>query len=228
MTKTTCPSCRQRRGRRSCPALGAQICAPCCGTKRLVEIRCPPDCPYLKSAELHPPAAAQRQQERDLRFLWPILQGLSDAQHQLLLVVQTFLRDGPPGRAPRTDEELAQAAATLAETYETAGRGIIYEHTAQSLSAQELVTDLKTLFQTQEKEGATIRDGDVAVVMRRVEMAAKGARGALGLPAPPGPLANEEAVTAYQDLLRRLLKPRGAGVEAEPTATRPSGLIVPG
>ena len=217
MTKTKCPSCSQRRGRRACPALGEQICALCCGTKRLVEIQCPPDCSYLKSAELHPPAAVQRQQEQDLRFLWPILQGLTDSQHQLLLIVQTFLRDGAPGRASRTDEEVAQAAATLAGTYETASRGIIYEHQAQSLPAQELVTDLKTLIQAQET-GATFRDTDVATVMRRVETAAKRARESLA------PLEHDG--TAYLELLRRLLKPRGT--PAEPVDPGPSGLILPG
>ena len=217
MAKTICPSCGRRRGRRTCPALGAEICPVCCGTKRLVEIRCPSDCAYLKSAELHPPAAVQRQQERDLQFFWPILQGLSDRQQQLLLVVQTFLRDGPPAGSARTDEDIAQAAGTLAETYETASRGIIYEYQAQSLPAQRLVTDLKTLIQGQEKEGVTVRDGDAAVVMRRVEAAAKGAREALA--------ADK---TAYLELLRRILRPSGASTAAGPADPGPTGLIVPG
>jgi hypothetical protein len=229
MPKTTCPSCGQRSGRRFCPALGKQMCAPCCGTKRVVEIQCPSDCSYLKSAELHPPAVVQRQQERDLRFLWPILQGLSDPQHELLLMVQAFLRDGQPGRNPRTDDEVVQAAAALAETYETANRGIIYEHQARSLSAQELVADLRTLLLAREKEGGRVRGGDVAVVMRRVEAAAKGARQTLAPTDPVGPGGPlENAETVYLDLLRRLLKPRDAGAEKEPPAPGTSGLIVPG
>lgn len=42
-----CVSCGQRKGKRSCPALGGLICPKCCGTKRVVEIHCPPDCRYL-------------------------------------------------------------------------------------------------------------------------------------------------------------------------------------
>src|SRR4029079_6022625 len=50
-----CPLCGVRRARRGCPALGKQICAVCCGTKRLVEIQCPSDCAYLATAREHPP-----------------------------------------------------------------------------------------------------------------------------------------------------------------------------
>ncbi len=52
----TCPLCSQRKARRACPALGHQICAVCCGTKRLTQIPCPSDCVYLASAREHPPA----------------------------------------------------------------------------------------------------------------------------------------------------------------------------
>jgi hypothetical protein len=43
----TCSYCQQRKGKRSCPALGGTICASCCGQHRLQEIDCPSDCTYL-------------------------------------------------------------------------------------------------------------------------------------------------------------------------------------
>ncbi len=43
-----CAKCSQRKGKRSCPALNGLICARCCGTYRLSEIQCPPDCDYLE------------------------------------------------------------------------------------------------------------------------------------------------------------------------------------
>jgi hypothetical protein len=43
----TCSYCQQRKGKRSCPALGGMICASCCGQHRLQEIDCPSDCTYL-------------------------------------------------------------------------------------------------------------------------------------------------------------------------------------
>ena len=52
-----CPICQTRPAKRQCPARGDMICAVCCGTKRLVEIRCPSDCGYLAS---RPPASAGR------------------------------------------------------------------------------------------------------------------------------------------------------------------------
>jgi len=43
----TCVYCANRKGKRSCPALGGQICSPCCGQHRLVTISCPTHCIYL-------------------------------------------------------------------------------------------------------------------------------------------------------------------------------------
>ena len=53
----TCPLCGARKARRACPGVGRDICAVCCGTKRLVEIRCPATCGYLQSARVHPAAS---------------------------------------------------------------------------------------------------------------------------------------------------------------------------
>ena len=69
-----CPVCNQRKAKRTCPALGKQICTVCCGTKRLVEITCPTDCSYLSSSRAHTPEAVQRQQEIDRAMLLPIVQ----------------------------------------------------------------------------------------------------------------------------------------------------------
>lgn len=46
---SACPYCKQRKGKRPCPALGGAICSPCCGEHRLVRINCPSDCLYLDS-----------------------------------------------------------------------------------------------------------------------------------------------------------------------------------
>ena len=42
-----CVYCRQRKGKRACPALGGTICSLCCGEHRLSRIACPSDCPFL-------------------------------------------------------------------------------------------------------------------------------------------------------------------------------------
>ena len=44
---SSCSYCHQRKGKRSCPALGGVICSLCCGEHRLTRISCPTDCTYL-------------------------------------------------------------------------------------------------------------------------------------------------------------------------------------
>ena len=139
MSAETCPLCRRRRARRACPALRYQICAVCCGTKRLREIRCPSDCTYLVSARTHPPAVVRRQQERDARFLLPIIDGLGRRQYQLFFVVQTTIhRLAETDEMPVNDDVVRDTAQALAATYETASKGIIYEHRPSSLPAERL------------------------------------------------------------------------------------------
>src|SRR5262245_25423540 len=127
----TCPLCRQRRAKRACPALGHEICPVCCATKRQVEIRCPADCPHLASAKAHPSALARRRQAADLTTLMSGVGRLSEGQLQLFFLIQSyFLRPAPAGQPLVVDAEVADAAGALAGTFETASRGVIFEHQA--------------------------------------------------------------------------------------------------
>ena len=68
--RCVCPPCGARRARRGCPALADQICAVCCGTKRLVQIECPADCAWLgerprtSAGGRRPPATARHRPAR--------------------------------------------------------------------------------------------------------------------------------------------------------------------
>ena len=110
-----CPLCGTRRARRGCPALDKQICAVCCGTKRLVQIRCPTDCAWLATAREHPPATFVRQRQRDVGVLSRILRDLNERQSQLLFLVATFLTRYQPAElhAP-IDDDVAEAIGSLA------------------------------------------------------------------------------------------------------------------
>jgi len=44
---SSCAYCKQRKGKRPCPALGGTICPQCCGEHRIVRVTCPSDCVYL-------------------------------------------------------------------------------------------------------------------------------------------------------------------------------------
>lgn len=226
MAKLACPLCQRRRARRSCPALGQQICAVCCGTKRNTEIDCPTDCTYLQSASAHPPAVVQRQQEQDLRFLLPILQGLTERQHQILFMVQAFLRSDRLDAPALTDNDVQQAASALAQTYETASRGIVYEHVATSASGQRLAADIRAVLDAKQAEGMPMPDRDLAVAFRRLEAAARDAGRAVR-----DKDNADHSSTAYLALLHRVLKDPGAAAsdgEQVGDQRTESGLIVPG
>ena len=152
----------------------------CCGTKRLVEIACPSDCSYLRSANAHPPAVVQRQQERDLGFLIPLLGRLTERQQQIAMLLQAAVRADGPDSPPRSDADVEQAAKATAETFETASRGIVYEHRPTSLDAQRLAGRMQGLIEEQRNEGVRLPDTDVAAAARCLETAAREARGALG------------------------------------------------
>ena len=193
---TVCPLCNQRKAKRACPALGKQICAVCCGTKRLVEISCPADCGYLAAARTHPPAVVARQQEMDRALLLPLMQGLSERQARLfLLLAAVVARHQSEMLQSLVDEDIVEASGALASTFETAGRGIIYEHQPASLVAARLLTELKALVTEVGKTAGIGVERDAAIALRRLEQAAK-----MTVSVRPG--ANE-----LQQLLNRLLTP---------------------
>ena len=169
-----CPLCGQRSARRACPALGHKICAACCGTKRLVEIQCPSDCAYLASAREHPPAAKVRQQQRELAALVRAMRDLNERQSRLFSFILTLLaRYEAPELHALVDEDVVEAMAALGATFETAVRGVIYEHRPASLSAERLVAALKPLLAEAGQNAGTGFERDAAVVLRRIEGAAR-------------------------------------------------------
>jgi hypothetical protein len=228
-----CPLCGVRKAKRACPALGVpgaatalgaplgarQICPVCCGTKRLVEINCPSDCVYLASARSHPPAVVQRRQERDRAQLLPLLQGLTERQARLFLMLAALVsRHQSDALQKLVDDDVAQASEALAATLETAGRGIVYEHRPAALPAERLMTELKALVAEISREGGSGIERDAAVALRRIELAARESA-----KAQPG------AAEFQQLLIRMLAGPAGPGT-AEPAdapTAQASSLIIP-
>jgi hypothetical protein len=173
----TCPLCNDRPARRHCPALRQTICPVCCGTRRLVEIPCPDDCPYLASARRHPPAIAQRQHELDVALMLPAMSGFTDRQSRFFFVFQSILARHPeePLR-PLLDEDVADAAASVAGTLETAARGVIYEQRPASLTAQDVAAALRQAFDEiagQFQGPRTPLERDAARALRGIEEAAR-------------------------------------------------------
>lgn len=191
-----CPLCQTRKVRRHCPALGRQICSVCCGTKRLTEIACPSDCVYLASAKAYPAAAVKRQRERDGSVLIPLLHGLSESQsHLFLFLLPIVARQRGTDLVSATDDDIAEGAAALAATYETALRGVIYEHRAPTLPAQRFGTAVTEQLSELLKNAPSSAERDLAVVLRRLERGAREVRRTLG-----------EGKTAFLDLVGRVLR----------------------
>lgn len=176
----TCPLCGQRRARRACPALGHDLCPVCCATKRQVEIRCPVGCPHLVAGKAHPSAVARRQQEADLATLMRGAGRLSEGQLQLFFLIQSyFLRPAPAGQPRVVDAEVADAAGALAGTFETASRGVIFEHQPATPGGRRLATELLGVLQEAGKGGGSRFEREVAGVLRAIEKGARTAGGAL-------------------------------------------------
>jgi hypothetical protein len=214
-----CPLCQTRKAKRNCPALGRVICAVCCGTKRLVEINCPSDCPHLAASREHPPAVVRRQQEVDVAALLPSMAGLTERQHQLFFLFQSVIaKSRPDGLARLTDEDVAEATAACAATIETAAKGVLYEHAPATLPAQKLAGELRALLAQVREHGATVYDREAAIALRAIE---RGARD----------LTRSGDSTAYLSLMGRLLqvnKAEQAARSGEGQATgRPSSIIIP-
>lgn len=214
----TCPLCRQRKARRDCPALGQTICPVCCGTKRLVEIACPATCPHLAAAREHPAAVVRRQQEQDVARILPSIERLTERQYQLFFVFHTAIaQHKPDGLVRLLDDDVAEAARTMAATLETASRGVIYEHAAQTLPAQRLAGALASVLADLRSHGAKVYDGEAAVVLRAIAQGARDVRDTGGGP------------TAYLELNARLLQANRGGAQASAAAEAPppSPIILP-
>ena len=217
-----CPLCAQRKPKRACPALERTICATCCATKRLTEINCPPTCAYLSSARTHPPAVLQRRRERDLHFLLPLLATLSEPQYRLLLFLQAMVvKHAQAALPPLVDQDIAEAAAAVAATFETAGKGIIYEHQAASIPAQRVALELGHAVAEMRRNGAPPSvERDAAIALRHLERAAKSAATAL---------AGDDA-PVFLGVLRRVMAAmdQAPGASPERPDTDRTGLIIPG
>ena len=137
----------------------------------------------------------RRQQERDVAVLLPTIQHLSERQYQLFFLLQTVIaRHKPEGFARLVDDDVAEAAAALAATLETAARGVIYEHGTQSVVAQRLVSEMKALLDELREQRVKVYDGEAAIVLRAIEQGGREARRAGG------------GDTAYLTLMSRLLQ----------------------
>jgi len=143
-----------------------------------------------------------------------LLRDLGQRQSQLFLLLTTFLlRYEAPALHPLVDEDVSEAAAALAATFETSVRGVIYEHRPASMPAARLIAALKPILDEAGARGGTRFERDAALVLRRIVDAVR-----LSKEHEPG---NRRA---FLDLLVRANRGNGEDQQAEQETPR---LIVP-
>ena len=153
-------------------------------------------------------------------LLVQFMRDFSERQSQIFFLVSTFLvRYEPPELQPLIDDDVAEGMGALASTFETASRGLIYDHRPASLPADRLTAALKPLLAEAGRGAGTVFERDAAVVLRRIEAAARDIRA-----------LNRENRRAFLDLLGRILAgmPAGdAGPATDPDSRDHSPLILP-
>jgi hypothetical protein len=132
---------------------------------------------------------------------------------KLYLFISSFvMRYQPAELHPLIDDDVIEAVAALASTYETASRGVIFEHRPASLPAERLAAALKPAFA--DLGGGSAFERSAAVVLRRIEAAGRAGRE-----------REPENRRAYIELLGRMLK-NSPDSHANPADEEPR-LIVP-
>ena len=128
-------------------------------------------------------------------MLLPTISGLTERQTQLFFLLTASIgRYRSEGLQRTLDRDVADASAAQAATYETAHRGVIYEHQPDSLPGQRLQQQMKVWLKELAERGGRALERDAAVVLRKIEAGAKAAGSALG-----------GGDTAYLDLLARVV-----------------------
>jgi hypothetical protein len=181
-----------------------------------VQIQCPADCTWLASARQHPPAVAVRRQQRDVGVVAQVMRDFNERQSRIFFLIATFLLQyAPHDLHGLVDDDIVEAASALASTFETAARGVIYEHRPASLPAERLATELKHMLAEAGKQATSSFDRDAGVVLRRLAEAVGDVRA-----------AEHTDPRAFLDLLGRVL-PNAAPDDTPADPPERSGLIMP-
>jgi len=143
-----CSACDQRKAKRHCPAKNSQICAQCCGEKRILQINCPENCEFLK-------AGRERDAEefgKRIRALDPVAQARSrrvllEHQDAIAYLEYTISHERIASR-DLTDGDVMQAIDALLATYKTEDKGVLYETTSEDLRVESLRRELRAVIES--------------------------------------------------------------------------------
>lgn len=172
-----CKLCEQRRARRFCPGVEAEICPQCCGTGREITIDCPLDCTFLREARIHErpaPLTANDIPNLDIEVKESFVE---EHEHEVMALSLALARAMERERA--VDLDAREAIDSLVRTYRTLRSGLIYESRPQNPFAariqERLVNAIEELRKNIAEETGmqTLRDTDVLatlVFLQRLEI----------------------------------------------------------
>ena len=173
-----CRLCEQKPPRRYCPALTAEICAPCCGTEREQTIDCPLDCEHLREGRKHeklPEFDARNIPNADVELTDSFLESHQD----LAIVTGRILLMAAMQAQGVVDSDMRDALDALTRTYKTAESGLVYESRPANTYAAAIQERFQAEVQrfremvAQQSGTHTVRDKDmlgVLVFWQRMEL----------------------------------------------------------
>ena len=155
----------------------------------------------------------------------PLLANLTEDQHRLLIYFLAVIGRRAEGSVPPLiDTDVADAATAVAATLETAGKGIIYQHQATSIPAQQLAQEISRSLEEIASRAGSRRsrvERDAAAALRQIASGATNAANGLEGDEPP----------VFLRLVTRILGAAGAAQAEEAGEAAPapaSRLIIPG
>jgi hypothetical protein len=132
-----------------------------------------------------------------------------------LLVCNAVARYKPVEWQTPTDQDVVDGVSSLASTFETATRGIIYEHRPASVTAERFAMSLRPAIMEASRGGGSAFERDAAVVLRRVADVAGDLKTSTG------------SARAFLDLLERTIQKDVDTNEPNAPAQESTRLIVP-
>lgn len=143
-----------------------------------------------------------------MALLVQVMRDFGERESQLFFLVSTFLvRYEPPELQALIDDDVVEGASALASTFETAARGVIYEHRPASLPAERLMAALKAVLAEAGRGLGSAFERDAATVLRRVADAVKELRA-----------LEPENRRTFLDLLGRVISQAAGDPSGEPAA----------
>ena len=210
-----CVVCGERKGKRSCPAKRALICAQCCGEKRILEIDCPESCEYLKAGRER---EASQNYSRHLKPSDPVnakkYEYVFSNHEDVISSLEYVIAEERRSSRSVTDILAAEAVSLVLQTLQTEQNGVLYDRTSSNLEVEGLRRRLRDRIQAlrnpEEPVQTALKLGDAVACLEVI-------RDVLESHIRSGPLSG-----SYVNFLARLL-PARSRVESGG-----SSIIIPG